>query len=103
MFAPLPALSCKLPQHAQTILFCRNVPPVEKPKVSGKDQVLQMSELSAEFYNGSKSGWVVSVSLPIAILLQFKTQQAEVKWDSDSFLLLERHVRKDPRLVEWLP
>lgn len=47
-----------------------------------------MGELSAEFYNGRKSGWVISVSLPFAMLLQFKTQQAQLTWDSDSFLLL---------------
>jgi len=38
-----------------------------------------------------KSEWVIAVSLPIAILLQFSAaQQAQVKGDSDSFILLER-------------
>lgn len=59
------ALSCKLPQHAWTIHFCRTVPPVEKPKESGKYHVLKMSELSAEFNNGSKSGWWLQLAFPL--------------------------------------
>lgn len=55
MFTPLPALSCKLHQHAQTINFCGTVTPDEKLKDSGQDHGLQMSELSAEFYEYSKS------------------------------------------------
>lgn len=70
--------------------------PAERLKESGQDHVLQMSERSAEFYKYSRSEWVIAVSLSMATLLQFKTQQAQVKWDSDTFSLLERHVRKDP-------
>lgn len=81
----------------------KGVTPAKKLKESGQDHVLQMSECGAEFYKYNKSEWMIAVSLSIATLLHFMTQQAQVKWDSDTFSLLERHVRKDPWLVEWLP